>query len=188
MDLPCYPKTSGKSGLHVLIPMGSGLDTINRSSLANSSHAWSKHGRVTSQQRCETQETETGRCTSTTCRTVEEVDRVPYSVRPVAGATVSAPSVTSVSAYDGDGRLRSEGWTITTHTVALRCSPNVEFLFDYLDHDRLPGRIDRARDDALLIGERRCNYRIWNLTRLKRIKIGDHVVAAIWPTSTGEER
>lgn len=92
MDLPCYPKTSGKSGLHVLIPMGSGLGYDQQKLLGE------LIARVV--------EARTGDIATTVRNPRNRDGKVyldylqngrgklivsPYSVRPVQGATVSAP-------------------------------------------------------------------------------------------------
>ena len=92
MGLPSYPKTSGKSGLHVLVPMGRGFDYDQQRLLGEliARLVESKVGDV-----------------ATTVRNPSARDGKvyldylqngrgklivsPYSVRPVPGATVSAP-------------------------------------------------------------------------------------------------
>lgn len=92
MDLPSYPKTSGKTGLHVLIPMGARYDYDQQRLLGE------LIARVT--------ESRTGAISTTARMPSQRAGKVyidylqngrgkllvaPYSVRPVAGATVSAP-------------------------------------------------------------------------------------------------
>ena len=92
MGLPSYPKTSGKTGLHVLVPMGRGFDYDQQKLLGEliARVVESKVGDI-----------------ATTARNPRARDGKvyidflqngrgklivsPYSVRPVAGATVSAP-------------------------------------------------------------------------------------------------
>jgi bifunctional non-homologous end joining protein LigD len=92
MGLPSYPKTSGKTGLHVLIPMGRGFDYDQQKLL----------GELIARM----VESEVGDIATTVRNPRGRDGKVyldylqngrgklivsPYSVRPVAGATVSAP-------------------------------------------------------------------------------------------------
>jgi bifunctional non-homologous end joining protein LigD len=92
MDIPSYPKTSGRTGLHILIPMGGRYDYDQQ--------------RLLGELIARVVESRT-RSISTTARMPSQrggkvyIDYLqngrgkllvsPYSVRPVAGATVSAP-------------------------------------------------------------------------------------------------
>ncbi|MGI9584571.1 MAG: DNA ligase, partial [Acidimicrobiia bacterium] len=92
MDIPCYPKTSGKTGLHVLIPMGPNF-LYDQQKLLGELVARVVESRT--------------RDIATTIRNPRKRDGKvyldylqngrgklivsPYSVRPVPGATVSAP-------------------------------------------------------------------------------------------------
>jgi bifunctional non-homologous end joining protein LigD len=92
MGLPCYPKTSGKTGLHILVPMGHGA-TYDQQKLLGELIA-----RVV--------ESEVNDIATTVRNPSNREGKVyidylqngrgklivsPYSVRPVEGATVSAP-------------------------------------------------------------------------------------------------
>jgi bifunctional non-homologous end joining protein LigD len=92
MDLPSYPKTSGKTGLHILIPMGARYDYDQQRLLGEliARVAESRTRDISTTARLPTQRggkvyidyLQNGR---------GKLLVSPYSVRPVAAATVSAP-------------------------------------------------------------------------------------------------
>ncbi len=92
MDLPSYPKTSGKSGLHVLVPMGPPLGYEQQKLLGAliASVVESRLGDIAT-----TERTPAKRGNKVYLDHLQngrgKLIVAPYSVRPVPGATVSAP-------------------------------------------------------------------------------------------------
>lgn len=125
IGLPSYPKTSGQSGLHILIPMGAKYDYTQQKLL----------GEIVAR----IVESDLPDIATTVRSPAARGDRVyidfvqngrskliaaPYAARPVAGATVSAPLRWS----DVNAKLDPSRFTITT----------------------MPGRIARMKGDPLL--------------------------------------
>lgn len=92
MDVPCYVKTSGKTGLHVLIPMGHGF-SYNQQKLLGELVARVTESRL--DDIATTVRNPAGREGKVYLDYLQNGKGKllvgPYSVRPVAGATVSAP-------------------------------------------------------------------------------------------------